>query len=142
MGVAAPGEPLDANAQGLHRAHLSPLRHDGEHLHARIRNQGHLAVVHPDEAVDIGLHLVGDYVLQQRLVSLEADELHCILLPLNRQDLVIRREFDGTDGPASVVHAKGYDGVLGGTGSLHNHPCGPAGSNRKDLQLGMRISVT
>jgi len=90
--------------------------------------------VDPDETMDHGLHLVGDDLLQLRLIPLETYELHGIFLSLNGQDLIVRREFNGTYSSAAVVHAEGDDGVLGGPGSLHHHTRGSSGTNSKYLK--------
>jgi len=90
--------------------------------------------VDPHEAMDHGLYLVGDDLLQLRLIPLKANELHGIFLSLNGQDLIVRREFNGTYSSAAVVHAEGDDGVLGGSGSLHHHTRGSSGTNSKYLK--------
>jgi len=90
--------------------------------------------VDPHEAMDHGLHLVGDDLLKLRLIPLKTYKLHGIFLSLNGQDLIVRREFNGPYSSAAVIHAEGDDSVLGGSGSLDHHTRGSPGTNSKYLK--------
>lgn len=83
--------------------------------------------------MDQSLHLVGNDVLQQRLISLKTYELYGILLSLNGQDLVVRRELDGPYGTATVAHAKGDDDIVGRSRTFDHHTSSSSRPNSKYL---------
>lgn len=89
--------------------------------------------MHPDKAIDYRLHLVRNDILQQRLLALKENELHCVLLTLHCQNLIVWRELDRSDSTATITHAKRYHSVLYGT--FDNHARCTARANCKNLQL-------